>query len=93
MRVGPYIVDFLWRDCGPVVEVDGYRAHSGRQAFEDDHARDAELARLGLEVQRFSARQVAHEQAEVVATICAIRRRRLGPGHRNLPLAPASEGT
>ena len=40
----PYRVDFLWRDHGLVVEVDDWKSHRGRQAFEDDRARDAFLA-------------------------------------------------
>jgi hypothetical protein len=47
VRVGPYLVDFLWREQRVIVEVDGYRAHAGRQAFEDDRARDAALTALG----------------------------------------------
>ena len=51
--VGPYTVDFLWREQRLVVEVDGYRAHHGRQAFEDDRERDRRLALLGYRVLRF----------------------------------------
>lgn len=77
VAIGPYVVDFLWRDCGLAVEVDGYGSHRGRQAFEDDRARDAELARLGLEVQRFSDLQVSNEAAAVAETIRTVRARRL----------------
>jgi hypothetical protein len=35
-RIGPYTVDFLWRDRRRVVETDGYVTHRGRQALEDD---------------------------------------------------------
>ncbi|HWP32890.1 MAG TPA: type IV toxin-antitoxin system AbiEi family antitoxin domain-containing protein [Solirubrobacterales bacterium] len=58
VRVGPYLVDFLWRDERLVVETDGYRYHRGRTAFEDDRARDLELMRLGYRVLRLSERQV-----------------------------------
>ncbi len=67
--VGPYTVDFLWRDRGLVVEVDGYGAHRGRQAFTDDRVRDAWLARHGLDVQRFSDWQIENQAREVVATV------------------------
>ena len=51
-------VDFLWRDQGLVVEVDGFQFHSTREAFERDRRRDAELQRAGLRVLRVTWRQV-----------------------------------
>jgi hypothetical protein len=33
-RVGPVTVDFLWTERRLIVEVDGYRSHGGRSAFE-----------------------------------------------------------
>jgi very-short-patch-repair endonuclease len=71
VRVGPYTVDFLWRDERLAVETDGYGAHRGWQAFTDDRVRDAHLARLGIYVQRFSDWQLENEPAEVVATVSA----------------------
>lgn len=80
VKVGPFVVDFLWRDQRVIVETDGYRFHRGRLAFEDDRRRDAELRRLGYEVVRFSYRQVIDEPALVVATLNTVlveARRRL----------------
>lgn len=57
-RVGPYEVDFLWRDRGLIVETDGFRHHGNRDAFERDRARDALLQSLGFSVLRFTHRQV-----------------------------------
>jgi very-short-patch-repair endonuclease len=71
VRVGPYVVDFLWRAQMLVVETDGFAAHGGRAAFEDDRARRAELRIMGYEVLPFSYRQVVHEPATVVAAIRA----------------------
>ncbi len=68
-RVGPYLVDFLWRDRGLVVEADGYRYHRGRQAFEDDRARDLALRLRGLDVMRFSHRQVVESPAAVIGLL------------------------
>ena len=48
--VGAHEVDFLWRERKLIVETDGWDAHSGRQAFEDDRAKDAELRVLGFTV-------------------------------------------
>jgi very-short-patch-repair endonuclease len=66
VRIGPYTVDFYWPDAGLVVEIDGYDGHRGRQAFEDDHARELYLAGRGLRLRRFSNAQV-YDQARAVA--------------------------
>jgi hypothetical protein len=47
LRIGPYEVDFLWRAERLIVEVDSWKYHSGRRAFEADRARDRELSRRG----------------------------------------------
>jgi very-short-patch-repair endonuclease len=67
--IGPYVVDFLWRERRLIVETDGWLAHRGRQAFEDDRVRDAYLLRRGLRVLRFADRQVNEQPATVVATL------------------------
>jgi very-short-patch-repair endonuclease len=67
--VGGFVVDFLWRERALIVETDGYRYHRGRQAFEDDRARDIELRLLGYEVVRFTYRQVLDDPAHVAATV------------------------
>lgn len=70
VRIGPYLIDFLWRDRRFVVETDNYLHHRGRAAFQDDHSRDLELMRLGYEVLRLSERQLETESeraAEVLA--------------------------
>jgi very-short-patch-repair endonuclease len=70
VRIGPHRVDFLWRDARLVVEVDGYRAHGSREAFEQDRARDVHLRLRGYEVLRFTWRQLV---AQPVAIARAIR--------------------
>jgi very-short-patch-repair endonuclease len=67
--VGPYVVDFLWPDRRLIVELDGYRAHGGRSAFEADRARDAELKLLGYGVVRFTWRQLGSRPSEVARTV------------------------
>jgi very-short-patch-repair endonuclease len=69
VTVGPFTVDFLWRERRLVVETDGWEAHRGRQAFEDDRARDAYLRLRGYEVLRFSWQQVFHDPKSVVAVL------------------------
>ena len=62
-----------WISSGPrarlVAELDGYRAHAGRVAFESDRARDVELKALGYEVIRFTWRQVTAGHAETAHTV------------------------
>ncbi len=68
-RVGPYEVDFLWRDRGLIVEADGFRHHSDRAAFEADRARDALLQSLGFRVLRFTYQQLSEDRSAVVAVL------------------------
>lgn len=65
----PYTVDFLWRRQRLVVELDGYRAHSGWQAFQNDHVRDTRLAERRYYVQRFSDWQIDSEPDAVIRTL------------------------
>lgn len=69
VRVGRFTVDFLWRDAGLIVETDGFRSHSGREAFEGDRVRDLELRRQGYEVLRLSFRQVTTESPRVASVL------------------------
>jgi Uncharacterized protein conserved in bacteria len=71
-RLGPFEVDFLWRDRALIVETDGYRHHASRAAFEADRGRDAELQRLGFRVVRFTYRQVTQDRSTVVAALHAL---------------------
>jgi very-short-patch-repair endonuclease len=67
-HIGPYEVDFLWRDRGLIVETDGFRHHSDRGAFERDRARDAILQSRGYRVLRFTHRQVT-DRSPVIAAL------------------------
>jgi very-short-patch-repair endonuclease len=53
-RLGPYTVDFLWRDQRLVVELDSYAYHSDRPTFTRDRARDRYLQARGLRTARVS---------------------------------------
>jgi very-short-patch-repair endonuclease len=71
VRIGPYLVDFLWRKRRFVVETDSYLYHRGEVAFHEDHARDLDLMRRGFEVLRLSELQLdegSARVAEVLAT-------------------------
>ena len=68
-RVRGHLVDFLWAAEGVVVEVDGYRFHSSRAAFERDRLRDAELEEAGLWVIRVTWRQLTEKPLVLVARL------------------------
>jgi very-short-patch-repair endonuclease len=53
-----YEVDAHWPETRLVVEVDGWRYHSPRRAFEDDRERDAVLQAKGWRVVRVTSRQL-----------------------------------
>jgi len=74
VRVGPYEVDFLWRDQGLIVEVDGFRFHSTRASFERDRRRDAELVSRGYRVIRVTWRQIVDRPEALVVRIATALR-------------------
>jgi very-short-patch-repair endonuclease len=57
--------DAWWPDHRLVVEIDGYRYHASRQAFEHDRESTADLQDAGIEVLRFSVRQLARRDRVV----------------------------
>lgn len=69
VRVGGFVVDFVWLEARLIVEVDGYEFHRGRDSFESDRARDAKLLAQGYQVLRFTYRQVTQESAQTAATV------------------------
>ena len=71
VAIGRFTVDFVWPAHHLAVEVDGYAAHRGRQAFEDDRERELELAALGFRLRRFSDHQVRGRAGAVAAAIRA----------------------
>jgi len=54
VRVEGHEVDAFWPAHGLVLEVDGYRFHRGRAAFERDRRRDADLTAAGHRVVRMT---------------------------------------
>ena len=74
MRVGPHLVDFLWRDENLVVETDGYISHRGRAAFEDDRGRDLDLRTRGFDVIHLAEKQVDDEPSRVAEVVGAALR-------------------
>ena len=69
-EIGPFRVDFLWRDEKVIVECDGFAFHgSTREAFERDRHRDAQLQALGYTVWRFSFQQITRQSTFVASTL------------------------
>jgi very-short-patch-repair endonuclease len=74
-RIGPFTVDFVWPERRLIVEVDGFRAHGGRAAFEDDRARDVALRLRGFEVVRFTWRQLEDDPGQLADGLRALLKR------------------
>lgn len=68
-RQSGYEVDFLWTEQRVVIEIDGYRFHSTRRAFEHDHRKDRDLRAAGLTVLRFTYDQLRREPQAVIAAV------------------------
>lgn len=68
-RIAGLEVDFLWPRERLVIEVDGYRYHGDRLAFEADRRRDALLGARGYRVLRFTWRQLRSEPHATVARV------------------------
>lgn len=69
LPIGRFTVDFLWRAERLIVELDGYRAHAGRTAFEADRTRDVELKTQGYEVVRLTWQQITTRAVETARTL------------------------
>jgi very-short-patch-repair endonuclease len=79
VEVAGHTVDFYWPEHGFVLEVDGYRFHSGRRRFEDDRRRDQDLRRAHVDVMRVTRRQVETDPYAIIAGIAAALARRERP--------------
>lgn len=66
--IGDYIADFVSREGGLIIEVDG-GYHSERTQAENDEIRTADLERMGYCVMRFTNEEVINETDEVIRQI------------------------
>ena len=66
--IGDYIVDFLARSEGLIIEVDG-AYHAERQQKENDALRTDILQRMGYNVMRFTNEQVLYDIDSVIQQI------------------------
>lgn len=70
--------DLAYPEAKVIIEVDGYRWHSGRAAWQKDRRRDNDLNRLGWTVLRFTAEDLKEPDA-VIRQIKDALWPRLGP--------------
>jgi very-short-patch-repair endonuclease len=68
--------DFAWPDQRLVVETDGYRYHSSRQAKRRDNRRDRQLTAQGWRPVRFTYEEIAFEPTEVAKELAGLLSRR-----------------
>lgn len=66
---GRRVPDFYWPDLGKAVEVDGIDTHSSAEKLDDDLKRQNELMDMGIDLRRFSAREVRRNAKQVVSQI------------------------
>jgi very-short-patch-repair endonuclease len=64
-----YSPDFLWRERGLVVEIDGRSHHARRRAFVHDRRRDRRLAMVGFRTIRYAAGEVTGRPEAVAAEL------------------------
>jgi very-short-patch-repair endonuclease len=69
VRHGRLRPDFVWSDLMLIVEVDGYEAHRGRIAFQEDRVRDRALQADGYVVLRSTWAEVVGRPAQVAAEL------------------------
>jgi Protein of unknown function (DUF559) len=63
------LVDLTWPEHKLIVELDGYKWHKSRQAFENDRRRDAKLVAAGYRVIRVTWHQITEQSHLVIARI------------------------
>jgi very-short-patch-repair endonuclease len=71
VRLAGYAVDFLWPEARVVFEIDGYKVHTTRRAFDRDRRKDLALKEAGHDPNRVSRDQVKHEPEIVIAHVAA----------------------
>jgi very-short-patch-repair endonuclease len=76
VRIGRHEADFLWEDEKVVLEVDGWRFHGHRKAFESDRKKDMALSDLGYHVIRVTLRHFIEEPLALIAHIARVLDRR-----------------
>ena len=79
-------LDAYWESARFAVEVDAYSTHGSQAAFERDHARDERLRLAGIEIARFTTRQIESDPDFVGIQIRErLSRRRMDIGTKSKP--------
>jgi very-short-patch-repair endonuclease len=65
----PIHTDFYWPTLNKAVEIDGIDAHDSADKLDHDLQRQNKLMDLGVELRRFSARQVRRDPSGFVADV------------------------
>ena len=73
-RVAGWEVDAFWPAQKLIVEVDGYRYHRTRAAFERDRRKDSALQAAGYRVVRITWRRLRYESVAVAAELAVLLR-------------------
>lgn len=71
-----YEVDAVWRDAGLIIELDSWRFHRTRAAFERDRARDEALELARFRVVRVTGRRM-RARADLASAVRTLRERAL----------------
>jgi very-short-patch-repair endonuclease len=66
--IGDYIVDFVSRSGGLIIEVDG-GYHSELRQQENDHLREVDLERMGYHIIRFANEEILYHIENVIQQI------------------------
>ncbi len=69
MSVAGEDVDAYWQGSNLVVELDSWKFHRTRRAFERDRQKAATLERAGIRVLRFTWKQLTRDEAAIAVTI------------------------
>lgn len=81
VHIGRYRVDFLVPDARLIIELYGYKWHSGQEKRIQDAARERELGRMGYQVMHFMGAEVTRDVDACVAEVLA-RLHRSGPARQ-----------
>jgi very-short-patch-repair endonuclease len=77
-RVGTYRVDCRWPEHRLTVELDSYRYHASRHAWEQDRRREREARARGDEFRRYTYGDVFEDQRHMLAELRALLAQRPG---------------
>jgi very-short-patch-repair endonuclease len=71
-KCGAHYVDCRWPEQRLTIELDSYRFHRSRHAWEQDHQRERSARARGDDFRRYTWRQVVEEPAETVTELRAL---------------------